>query len=122
MHTLTTIAVQQPTPCPWLFYLTGVFCCGPVPLKAIKEGELNLKYDAPFVFAEVNADVVEYVKLTNGRMVKMGGSSIDVGHFISTKAVGSDERHDITHLYKHPEGRSHVCRTHKIRLVFVNLC
>uniref|UniRef100_A0A8C8CYM6 Protein-glutamine gamma-glutamyltransferase 2 n=1 Tax=Oncorhynchus tshawytscha TaxID=74940 RepID=A0A8C8CYM6_ONCTS len=82
----------------------GVFCCGPVPLKAIKEGELNLKYDAPFVFAEVNADVVEYVKLTNGRMVKMGGSSIDVGHFISTKAVGSDERHDITHLYKHPEG------------------
>ncbi|XP_031659476.1 protein-glutamine gamma-glutamyltransferase 2-like [Oncorhynchus kisutch] len=37
-------------------------------------------------------------------MVKMGGSSIDVGHFISTKAVGSDERHDITHLYKHPEG------------------
>lgn len=99
-----------------------MFCCGPVPLRAIKEGELNLKYDAPFVFAEVNADVVEYVKLTNGRMVKMGGSSMEVGHFISTKAVGSDERHDITHLYKHPEGRPHVCRTHNIRLVFVNLC
>ncbi|TKS77339.1 Protein-glutamine gamma-glutamyltransferase 2 [Collichthys lucidus] len=31
----------------------GVFCCGPVPLRAIKEGELTKKYDAPFVFAEI---------------------------------------------------------------------
>lgn len=27
-----------------------------------------------------------------------------MGHFISTKAVGSDERSDITHLYKYAEG------------------
>lgn len=33
--------------------LSGVFCCGPAPVRAIKEGELTKKYDAPFIFAEV---------------------------------------------------------------------
>lgn len=32
---------------------SGVFCCGPAPVRAIKEGELTKKYDAPFIFAEV---------------------------------------------------------------------
>lgn len=31
-----------------------------------------------------------------------------VGHSISTKAVGSEERHDITALYKHPEGSNRL--------------
>lgn len=76
----------------------------PASLKAIKEGELTKKYDAPFIFAEVNADVVDLVQLSNGKIVKFGGSTKSVGRFISTKAVGSDERHDITHQYKYPEG------------------
>ncbi|KAK2851193.1 hypothetical protein Q5P01_007469 [Channa striata] len=82
----------------------GVFCCGPASLRAIKEGELTKKYDTPFIFAEVNADVVDMVKLSDGKIVKLGGSTKSVGRFISTKAVGSDERHDITHQYKYPEG------------------
>lgn len=82
----------------------GVFCCGPAPLKAIKEGELTKKYDAPFIFAEVNADVVDLVQLSSGEFVKFGGSTKSVGRFISTKAVGSDKRRDITHHYKYPEG------------------
>uniref|UniRef100_A0A3P8T3Q7 Protein-glutamine gamma-glutamyltransferase 2 n=1 Tax=Amphiprion percula TaxID=161767 RepID=A0A3P8T3Q7_AMPPE len=82
----------------------GVFCCGPAPVKAIKEGELTKKYDAPFIFAEVNADVVDLVQLSNGEFVKFSGSTKSVGRFISTKAVGSDNRHDITHQYKYPEG------------------
>ncbi|XP_059189614.1 protein-glutamine gamma-glutamyltransferase 2-like [Centropristis striata] len=82
----------------------GVFCCGPCPLKAIKEGELTKKYDAPFIFAEVNADVVDLVCLPSGEFVKFAGSTKSVGRFISTKSVGSDERHDITHQYKYPEG------------------
>ncbi|XP_056155329.1 protein-glutamine gamma-glutamyltransferase 2a, partial [Lampris incognitus] len=81
-----------------------VFCCGPVPLTAIKEGELTKKYDAPFVFAEVNADVVELVQLSNGELFKFSESTKSVGQCISTKAVGVDERHDITHQYKYPEG------------------
>ncbi|XP_053705327.1 protein-glutamine gamma-glutamyltransferase 2-like [Synchiropus splendidus] len=82
----------------------GVFCCGPAPLKAIKEGELTRKYDAPFIFAEVNADVVDKVQLSTGEFVQFSGSTKSVGRFISTKAVGSDERRDITHQYKYPEG------------------
>uniref|UniRef100_A0A3Q1GEN5 Transglutaminase 2, C polypeptide A n=1 Tax=Acanthochromis polyacanthus TaxID=80966 RepID=A0A3Q1GEN5_9TELE len=82
----------------------GVFCCGPAPVKAIKEGELTKKYDAPFIFAEVNADIVDLVRLSNGEFVKFSGSTKSVGRFISTKAVGSDDRHDITHKYKYPEG------------------
>ncbi|KAM6981928.1 protein-glutamine gamma-glutamyltransferase 2-like [Tautogolabrus adspersus] len=82
----------------------GVYCCGPASLRAIKEGEMTKKYDAPFIFAEVNADIVDLVKLSNGEFVQFSGSTKSVGKFISTKAVGSDERHDITHQYKYPEG------------------
>uniref|UniRef100_A0A146ZQM5 Protein-glutamine gamma-glutamyltransferase 2 n=1 Tax=Fundulus heteroclitus TaxID=8078 RepID=A0A146ZQM5_FUNHE len=81
----------------------GIFCCGPASLHAIKEGEVALKYDTPFIFAEVNADVEDLVRLSTGQFVKFSGSTKAVGHFISTKAVGSNERHDITHQYKHPE-------------------
>uniref|UniRef100_A0A8C7GHB8 protein-glutamine gamma-glutamyltransferase n=1 Tax=Oncorhynchus kisutch TaxID=8019 RepID=A0A8C7GHB8_ONCKI len=81
----------------------GVYCCGPIPLKAIKEGELTYKYDAPFVFAEVNADVHTFMKREDGSTEKII-SSVQVGLKISTKSVGSDRREDITHLYKYPEG------------------
>lgn len=53
---------------------------------------------------QVNADVVDLIRLSDGQVVKLGGSTESVGRFISTKAVGSDERHDITHQYKYPEG------------------
>ncbi|CAB1354207.1 unnamed protein product [Coregonus sp. 'balchen'] len=81
----------------------GVYCCGPIPLKAIKEGELTYKYDAPFVFAEVNADVHTFIKREDGSTMKII-SYVHVGQKISTKSVGSDRREDITHLYKYPEG------------------
>ncbi|XP_076870442.1 protein-glutamine gamma-glutamyltransferase 2 [Brachyhypopomus gauderio] len=81
----------------------GVYCCGPVPLRAIKEGELTLKYDAPFVFAEVNADLETYLKYKDGSVKRVFDKG-QVGQKISTKSVGSDEREDITHLYKYPEG------------------
>ncbi|KAI1890420.1 hypothetical protein AGOR_G00153530 [Albula goreensis] len=90
----------------------GVFCCGPVPLKAIKEGEITFKYDAPFVFAEVNADVHTYMKYRDGKVEKIIGST-QVGQNISTKSVGSDRREDITHLYKYPEGSSEERETFK---------
>ncbi|NXO00427.1 TGM2 glutamyltransferase, partial [Rhinopomastus cyanomelas] len=81
----------------------GVFCCGPAPVKAIKEGDLQLKYDIPFVFAEVNADVVYWVVQGDGTQKKSTYSSV-VGKNISTKSVGRDSREDITHNYKYPEG------------------
>lgn len=31
----------------------GIYCCGPAPVTEIHDGLVYLKYDAPFVFAEV---------------------------------------------------------------------
>lgn len=84
---------------------SGVYSCGPIPVRAIKEGELTFKYDAPFVFAEVNADVITFMKKKDGSTSKVSSNAL-VGQKISTKSVGSDAREDITHHYKYPEGRS----------------
>ena len=34
--------------------------CGPASLEAIRRGDISLAYDCPFVFAEVNADVMHW--------------------------------------------------------------
>lgn len=57
---------------------------------------------------QVNADVVDKVQLSNGQFVRFSGSTKSVGRFISTKAVGSDKRQDITHQYKYPEGTAEL--------------
>ncbi|XP_069351823.1 protein-glutamine gamma-glutamyltransferase 2 [Eulemur rufifrons] len=82
----------------------GTYCCGPVSVRAIKEGDLKTKYDAPFVFAEVNAEVVDWILQEDGTMHKSINRSTVVGQNISTKGLGSDEREDITLNYKYPEG------------------
>lgn len=99
-------ASPQPRPIsPSSFPRPGTYCCGPVPVRAIKEGDLSTKYDAPFVFAEVNADVVDWIRQEDGSLHKSVNRSLVVGLKISTKSVGRDEREDITHNYKYPEGR-----------------
>ncbi|KAF7696284.1 hypothetical protein HF521_006378 [Silurus meridionalis] len=82
----------------------GIFCCGPIPLAAIRDGLVYMKYDAPFVFAEVNSDRIVWQRQSNGTFTQISCEKNVVGKNISTKAVGSDLRVDITHLYKHPEG------------------
>ncbi|KAI4886614.1 hypothetical protein NFI96_012735, partial [Prochilodus magdalenae] len=82
----------------------GTYCCGPAPVKAILEGQTSLKYDVPFVFAEVNADVVTWIVRSDSSKEKIRTDTSSVGQFISTKAVGSDKRLDITNQYKYPEG------------------
>ncbi|PVD21176.1 hypothetical protein C0Q70_19343 [Pomacea canaliculata] len=83
----------------------GVYCCGPASVRAIREGEVNLPYDGPFVFAEVNADKVYWRlnKITGKDEVVQIVENV-VGKNISTLALGSDEREDITKYYKPPEG------------------
>ncbi|OCT97979.1 hypothetical protein XELAEV_18010207mg [Xenopus laevis] len=82
----------------------GIYCCGPCPVLAIKNGQTNIKYDAPFIFAEVNSDKVSYQRMPNGQFKRVLVEERAVGHCISTKAVGSFAREDITYLYKYPEG------------------
>lgn len=50
---------------------SGVFCCGPCPVTAVREGNLGVKYDAPFVFAEVNADIIHWIVQRNGQRRKV---------------------------------------------------
>ncbi|XP_034087537.1 protein-glutamine gamma-glutamyltransferase 5-like [Gymnodraco acuticeps] len=90
----------------------GIFCCGPAPVKAILKGETNLKYDIPFVFAEVNADCIDWLVKADGSKLNIFSDTARVGHNISTKSVGSKKRLNITDSYKYREG------TEKEREVF----
>ncbi|XP_073714185.1 protein-glutamine gamma-glutamyltransferase K-like [Misgurnus anguillicaudatus] len=81
----------------------GMYRCGPASLAAIRSGRVYLMYDAPFVFAEVNSDKIYWQRNLDGTFSQIHSEKKAVGHCISTKAVGSDERVDITHIYKHPE-------------------
>uniref|UniRef100_A0A4W5QPC5 Protein-glutamine gamma-glutamyltransferase K n=1 Tax=Hucho hucho TaxID=62062 RepID=A0A4W5QPC5_9TELE len=82
----------------------GTFRCGPASITAIRNGQVFLKHDSPFIFAEVNSDKMYWQRNLDGTFTQIHSEKNAVGHCISTKAVGSDERNDITHLYKHPEG------------------
>uniref|UniRef100_W5K0I5 Protein-glutamine gamma-glutamyltransferase 2 n=1 Tax=Astyanax mexicanus TaxID=7994 RepID=W5K0I5_ASTMX len=83
---------------------SSVMCCGPVPVKAIKIGDLTCQYDAAFVYAEVNADIITTFKLYDG-LERNVVNKITVGQNISTKSIGKDAREDVTHLYKYEEER-----------------
>uniref|UniRef100_F6QUA3 protein-glutamine gamma-glutamyltransferase n=1 Tax=Ciona intestinalis TaxID=7719 RepID=F6QUA3_CIOIN len=84
---------------------SGVMQCGPAPIKAIKNGEIYIGSDTNFVFAEVNADRVFWEVNDEGEVTKMvKNDKRHVGRNISTKAVGSDEREDVTLQYKFAEG------------------
>uniref|UniRef100_A0A674MIU4 Protein-glutamine gamma-glutamyltransferase K n=1 Tax=Takifugu rubripes TaxID=31033 RepID=A0A674MIU4_TAKRU len=83
----------------------GTFRCGPASISAIRSGQVFLKHDTPFVFAEVNSDKIYWQRNLDGTFSQIYSEKKAVGHYISTKASGSDERADITHLYKHQEGK-----------------
>ncbi|XP_068120062.1 protein-glutamine gamma-glutamyltransferase 5-like [Hyperolius riggenbachi] len=81
----------------------GIYCCGPASVKAIKEGEVHLNYDGPFIFSMVNADCVSWT-LYGTKKEKLFRDPHRIGSQISTKCVGADERDDITDSYKYEEG------------------
>lgn len=61
---------------------------------------------------QVNSDKIYWQRNVDGTFSQIYSEKKTVGHFISTKAVGSEERNDITHLYKHPEGTSKTSYKH----------
>ncbi|KAF7462809.1 hypothetical protein GHT09_011336 [Marmota monax] len=83
---------------------SGLFCCGPASVRAIKEGEVHLAYDTPFVYAEVNADEVIWLLRDGEAQEILAHNTSSIGKEISTKMVGSDQHQDITGSYKYPEG------------------
>ena len=75
-------------------------------MKAIKEGNLYLGYDAGFIFAEVNGDRIAWIVDGQGeaKILREKCRFDSVGQDISTKAVGNNSRHDVTSHYKEREG------------------
>ena len=93
----------HPTSASWPL---GVFQCGPASVSGIREGDVHLDFDMPFIFAEVNADRITWIYDANRNSEKQNSSDTHtIGRYISTKAVGSYSRVDITEKYKYPEGR-----------------
>ncbi|XP_036177722.1 protein-glutamine gamma-glutamyltransferase E [Myotis myotis] len=85
----------------------GVFQCGPASVTAVREGDVNLDFDMPFIFAEVNADRITWIYDARRNTQKQNSSDTNtIGRYISTKAVGSYSRMDVTEKYKYPEGSS----------------
>lgn len=86
---------------------SDLYRCGPASVQAVKQGDVDMNYDSPFVFAEVNADRVIWISYDDDDDELMEPVHTDIksiGQKISTKALGSDERVDITDAYKYPEG------------------
>ena len=57
-----------------------------------------------FPCIQVNGDRVTWMVDEFDDMLPLTVNKAEIGHTLSTKAVGSNTREDITHLYKHEEG------------------
>uniref|UniRef100_A0A8C9S6M1 protein-glutamine gamma-glutamyltransferase n=1 Tax=Scleropages formosus TaxID=113540 RepID=A0A8C9S6M1_SCLFO len=79
----------------------GIFCCGPCPVKAIREKRVDLFYDVPFVYAEVNASVYTAI-VKNNQVVHQSLDANRVGSLVCTKGVNSYLAQDLTAYYKNP--------------------
>ncbi|KAL8182495.1 UNVERIFIED_CONTAM: hypothetical protein K2H54_057211 [Gekko kuhli] len=82
----------------------GMYRCGPASVQAIKHGHVCFQFDSPFIFAEVNSDVVYLNVMTNGKKEVKHIDKTHIGKLILTKAVGTDEKMDVTETYKFQEG------------------
>lgn len=88
------------------------FRCGPAPVAAVKSGKVSMCFDSNFLFAEVNADKLFWRYSSPTEPIKLLSKDVTgVGRKISTKAVGSWDREDITSNYKFLEGTQAERRT-----------
>ncbi|XP_059544514.1 coagulation factor XIII A chain [Myotis daubentonii] len=83
----------------------GMYRCGPASVQAIKHGHVCFQFDAPFVFAEVNSDLVYITAKKDGTHVVEAVDTTHVGKLIVTKQIGGDGMKDITDNYKFQEGQ-----------------
>ncbi|XP_056462367.1 transglutaminase 5, like [Gadus chalcogrammus] len=90
----------------------GVFCCGPAPVRALRDRRIELPYDIPFVYAEVMASV-HTVVLREGQVVCSSRDTKRVGSLICTKAVGHPRPENITGDYKHVKSPNSTLRSRR---------
>nr|XP_055038539.1 coagulation factor XIII A chain-like [Misgurnus anguillicaudatus] len=82
----------------------GLYRCGPTSVNAIREGEISYQFDARFVFAELNSDMIYYQSDKYGKRKVIHVDPTYVGKLVLTKKLNSSEYEDITSNYKYPEG------------------
>uniref|UniRef100_A0A803U191 protein-glutamine gamma-glutamyltransferase n=1 Tax=Anolis carolinensis TaxID=28377 RepID=A0A803U191_ANOCA len=82
----------------------GMYRCGPASVQAIKHGHVCFPFDTPFVFAEVNSDVVYSKAMQNGVKLVQHVDKTQIGRLIVTKEEGTDKMKIITEQYKFQEG------------------
>ncbi|NXD84434.1 EPB42 protein, partial [Halcyon senegalensis] len=85
----------------------GPSFCGPAPVNAIKEGDIEVDYDVCNFFAAINAKCQIWIQKADDNLKPALGGTKYTGNNISTKSVGSERCEDITHNYKYPEGSLH---------------
>ncbi|XP_040186218.1 protein-glutamine gamma-glutamyltransferase E-like isoform X3 [Rana temporaria] len=82
----------------------GIYQLGPASQYAVRNGHVDKLSDTPFVYSEVNADRVTWVKSRDGTKKRVYTDTVSVGQRISTKAIRLFERKDVTDEYKYTEG------------------
>ncbi|XP_012589609.1 PREDICTED: coagulation factor XIII A chain [Condylura cristata] len=83
----------------------GMYRCGPASVQAIKHGHVCFQFDAPFIFAEVNSDLIYITAKKDGTQVVEAVDTAHIGKLIVTKQIGGDGIMDITETYKFQEGQ-----------------
>lgn len=90
----------------------NIFQMGPASVEAVRRGQVGFDFDCPFVFAEVNADIIKWTRddtLESGWR-KAASDKYKIGQFILTKKVGVDDdvgendAENIVEEYKDKEG------------------
>lgn len=90
-------------------FSSGPSFCGPAPVQAIKEGDVEVDYDVCYFFAAMNAKCKVWIHMADDIFKPASISTKYMGNNISTKSVGSERCEDITHNYKYPEGKVDKC-------------
>ncbi|KAF0988522.1 hypothetical protein HZS_7096 [Henneguya salminicola] len=78
----------------------GLFRLGPASKVAVRNGQIDLPYDVGFVYAEVNADKVFFLRQPDGTFKRYMVKKNELGKMILTKKRLSDDMEDITAEYK----------------------
>ncbi|KAM4032130.1 protein 4.2-like [Anomaloglossus baeobatrachus] len=87
-----------------LKYSGDMHCSGPAPVRAIKDGHVELGYDTKLIFSKIHTETLVLVRDSKGNFRKAYSRIRHVGDGISTKSVGIDVQDDMTLNYKYPKG------------------
>uniref|UniRef100_A0A7E4VDS8 TGc domain-containing protein n=1 Tax=Panagrellus redivivus TaxID=6233 RepID=A0A7E4VDS8_PANRE len=97
----------------------GLNQCGPTSVRAIREGRLDLPFDANFVYSEVNADVFVWYKKLNAQTgetellkTRFGLAEDTVGRAVLTIHPKTREVINLTNEYKPSEGTTEERKMH----------